>query len=81
MIKEFFISHPMHKKIVKHFDLFFILRPSLFFPVWIMLTSGIYSSTILINRDVYWITTININIILLFIGITLDYNKDNIRDN
>ena len=71
MIKRFLKFHPIHKKIVKYFDALFILRPSLFFPVWIMIASGMISSSMQIERHRIWINEFNINTLLLFIGITI----------
>ena len=47
MIKKFFKSHPIHKKIVPLFDSLMIIRPTLFFSVWVMVCIGMYIGMIL----------------------------------
>ncbi len=71
MIKKFFRDHPVHKKIVPWFDNLFILRPTLFFPVWIMITVGMAAAKMNIDRYEIWIVDISLETILLFLGITL----------
>lgn len=71
MIKNFFKYHPVHKKIVKYFDFLFLLRPSLFFPVWIMICSGMITSSMSTARYNIWFSDFNIITFLIFSGITL----------
>tara|TARA_Y100001968_G_scaffold116093_2_gene105453 strand:+ start:4199 stop:5173 length:975 start_codon:yes stop_codon:yes gene_type:complete len=71
MIKRFLKFHPIHKKIVPYFDKLFLLRPSLFFPVWIMISAGMISSSMQIDRYRIWINEFNLNTFLVFFGITL----------
>ena len=71
MIKNFLKYHPIHKKIVKYLDLLFILRPSLFFPVWIMIASGMITSSMQNDRFRIWINEFNLNTFLVFLGVTI----------
>ncbi len=71
MIKKFFRDHPVHKKIVPLFDRLFLLRPTLFFPVWVMLTVGMAAARMNIDRYQVWIVNYDFPTIFLFIGVTL----------
>ena len=71
MIKNFLKYHPIHKKLVKYLDLLFILRPSLFFPVWIMIASGMITSSMQNDRFRIWINEFNLNTFLVFLGVTI----------
>ncbi|NOZ08440.1 MAG: UbiA family prenyltransferase [FCB group bacterium] len=71
MIKKFFRDHPVHKKIVPIFDRLFLLRPTLFFPVWVMLTVGMAAARMNIDRYQIWIVSFDFKTIFLFIGMTL----------
>ena len=71
MIKNFFKYHPVHKKIVKHFDFLFLLRPTLFFPVWIMLCSGMVTSSMTTERYNMWFNEFSLITFFIFAGITL----------
>ena len=50
MIKKFLKSHSIHKKIVPSLDFFMLLRPTLFFSVWVMICIGMYIASILHNN-------------------------------
>ena len=71
MIKEFFKSHPIHKQIVIKFDTLFLLRPTLFFPVWIMLCAGMAVGTMTVDRYLIWRTDLDYKVFFVFLGITL----------
>ena len=71
MIKKFLQSHPIHKKIVPRFDIIFIIRPTLFFVVWVMVVSGMISAEIRINPSSIWMTNFSLEIFSIFIGLTL----------
>ncbi len=71
MIKDFFKTHPIHKRISKKFDYLFLLRPTLFFPVWIMLAAGMAVGSLHQDNFLVWQTNIHISVIALFIGMTL----------
>ncbi len=71
MFKKFFRDHPVHKKIVPVFDRLFLLRPTLFFPVWVMLTVGMAAAKMNIDRYQVWIVDFDYRTIFLFIGMTL----------
>lgn len=71
MIKNFLKFHPIHKKIVKYFDIIFLLRPSLFFPVWIMISSGMITSSMQVDRYKIWINEFNLNTLIIFIAFTI----------
>ncbi|MFQ6609539.1 MAG: UbiA family prenyltransferase, partial [Fidelibacterota bacterium] len=71
MIKKFIKQHPVHRKIVPIFDNLFLLRPTLFFPVWVMVTAGMTASIMNISRYQVWLHEIDIYTLALFIGITM----------
>ena len=71
MIKNFFITHPIHKKIVKYFDIFFLLRPTLYFSVWVMIAIGMYSAQNHLYTYPIWISDLSYQTLFLFLGITL----------
>ena len=71
MIKKFLQSHPIHKKIAPRFDIIFIIRPTLFFVVWVMVVSGMISAEIRINPSSIWMTNFSLEIFSIFIGLTL----------
>ncbi|NQU68183.1 MAG: UbiA family prenyltransferase [Candidatus Marinimicrobia bacterium] len=70
MIKKFIKDHPLHKKIAPVFDALFLLRPTLFFPVWIMITAGMTASRMNISRYQVWLHDFDLSTLSLFIGIT-----------
>ena len=71
MIKNFILYHPIHKKIVKYFDYFFLLRPTLFFAIWVMISIGMYLAHLEFETYPQWINTVNIKTIFLFTSLTL----------
>ena len=73
MIKRFLKSHPVHKKIVIYLDLFFLLRPTLFFAVWVMVVTGMISAQMFLNGnlDILWLNDISIQTFFIFIGLSL----------
>ena len=72
MIKKFFKSHPMHKKIAPLFDLLMISRPTLFFSVWVMICIGMYIGMFLTHQNLSVnITEFNYKTIMMFAGISL----------
>ena len=70
MIKKFLQTHSIHKKIVPRFDIIFIIRPTLFFAVWVMVISGMISAEVRINPSSIWITNFSLEIFSIFIGLT-----------
>ena len=71
MIKNFLKSHSIHKKIVPFLDIFILLRPTLFFSVWVMTCIGMYIASILNSNTQMNIIDYNIHTLALFIGISL----------
>jgi len=77
MIKNFFKSHSVHKKIAPLFDILMISRPTLFFSVWVMVCIGMYIGMILSfspeNRGYLPmnITDFSYKTIIMFFGISL----------
>ena len=70
MIKKFLQHHPVHKKIVPIFDIFFLLRPTIFFAVWIMVVVGIISAEHSIHMSSLWNTELSWKIFFVFLGLT-----------
>ena len=73
MIKKFFRDSKIHKKVVSNifFDYLFLLRPTLFFGVWVMIVVGMYLADLSNGLITLWNFNFSLNTILLFIGITL----------
>ena len=71
MIKKFLKEHPVHKKIVPKLDVLFLLRPTLFLSVWVMIVIGMASSQMFYNEDPLWLSTFSWHTFIIFIGITL----------
>ena len=61
------------EKYVKPLDYFFILRPSLFFPIWIIVLAG-YAALNLFNQDVAW-WNYNFNLIIFLNFLLFLYPK------
>ncbi len=60
------------QKYVKPLDYLFILRPSLFFPVWIMTLAGYETNKLIINgTSTWWSLNLNLILVLNFLLITL----------
>ena len=71
MIKNFLKSHSIHKKIAPSLDIFMLLRPTLFFSVWVMVCIGMYIASILNNNPQMNIINYSIHTTALFFGISL----------
>ena len=71
MIKNFFKNNPIHKKIVPSLDFLMLLRPTLFFSVWVMICIGMYISSILSNNIQMNITDYNLLTIFMFFGVSM----------
>ena len=71
MIKKFFKLNPIHKRIVKYLDIIFLLRPTLFFAIWVMISIGMYCLEIQVNIDPVWLINFSWNTFLVFIGVTM----------
>jgi len=71
MVKRFLRDNPIHKKIAPKLDHLFLLRPTLFFAVWVMVVIGMSSAQLNLIYNPLWITSINIQSSLMFLGITL----------
>ncbi|MAV89128.1 MAG: hypothetical protein CBD21_01130 [bacterium TMED161] len=70
MIKEFFKSNPIHKKIVPSLDVIMIARLSSFFGVWAMVCIGMYIGDLINNTVDINSTTLSIPTSILFLGIS-----------
>lgn len=70
MIKKFLKNHPIHKKLVPYLDVVFLLRPTLFFSVWVMVAMGMSSAQMYYFDHPLWISSISWKTLLVFIGIT-----------
>ena len=71
MIKKFLQCHPVHKKIVPIFDTIFLLRPTMFFAVWVMVVVGIISADLNMHATSLWNTGFSWQTFLVFSGLTL----------
>ena len=71
MIKKFLKHHPVHKKIVPILDPVFLLRPTMFFAVWIMVIVGMISAELNMNTSCLWMTEFSWQIFFVFFGLTL----------
>ena len=71
MIKNFLKNHPVHKRIVPSLDSFFLIRPTLFFSVWVMVAIGMYSAEMNFKEFPVWILEFSWGTFFLFIGLTL----------
>ena len=70
MVKRFLRDNPIHKKIVPFLDYIFLLRPTLFFGVWVMVVLGMASSRFATEEFPLWFSQINFKTLFLFMGIT-----------
>ena len=70
MIKNYLKNNPIHRDIVKNFDLIFISRPTLFFIIWILICFGMYSVSFINNDSPIFITSLSYKTLFLFLGIT-----------
>ena len=71
MIKNFLKSHSIHKKIAPFFDVIMLLRPTLFFGVWVMICIGMYIGSLINDNLQMNITIYDPFSFILFIGISL----------
>ena len=71
MIKKFLQSHPVHKKIAPIFDTIFLLRPTIFFSVWVMVVVGIISADLNMHAPSLWNTGFSWQTFSVFSGLTL----------
>ncbi len=70
MVKRFLRDNPIHKKIVPFLDYIFLLRPTLFFAVWVMVVLGMASSRFATEDFPLWFSQVDLNTLFLFIGIS-----------
>ncbi|MBC8257270.1 MAG: UbiA family prenyltransferase [Candidatus Marinimicrobia bacterium] len=70
MIKKFLKNHPVHKKLVPYLDVVFLLRPTLFFSVWVMVVMGMASAQMYYFDHPLWISNFSWTTIFVFTGIT-----------
>ena len=71
MVKKFLKSHPVHKKIVPHLDYLFLVRPTLFFSVWVMIVIGMSTARIHSSLSSVGILQISYSTLFIFIGVSL----------
>ena len=71
MIKKFLQCHPVHKKIAPIFDTIFLIRPTMFFAVWVMVVVGIISADLNMHATSLWNTGFSWQTFLVFSGLTL----------
>ena len=71
MIKKFLQFHPVHKKIAPIFDTIFLIRPTIFFAVWVMVVVGIISADLHLHAPSLWNTEFSWQTFLVFSGLTL----------
>ena len=70
-IKQFFIEHSFHKKIVSKIDILFLFRPTMFFVVWPLISIGMYLSYLEFMQYPQFILSCDIRTCLFFISNTL----------
>ena len=71
MIKRFLQYHPVHKILVPKLDIVFLLRPTLFFSIWVMVVMGMSSAQKNIVSYPLWISTFSWVTLFSFVGLTL----------
>ena len=71
MVKQFLRDNPIHKKIVPYFDYFFLLRPTLYSAIWVMLILGMAAAKMSIVDYPLWINNYDFSTFLVLSGITL----------
>ena len=71
MVKQFLRDNLIHKKIVPYFDYFFLLRPTLYFAVWVMVALGMATAKMSTVKHPLWIANYDFSTFLVFLGITL----------
>ena len=70
MIKRFLKYHPVHKKFVPNLDIVFLLRPTFFFSVWVMVVIGMSSAQMYLVDYPLWITELSWRTFFAFLGLT-----------
>ena len=70
MIKKFLKYHPVHKKLVPYLDVVFLLRPTLFFSVWVMVVMGMASAQMYYFDHPLWISSFSWATFFVFTGLT-----------
>ncbi len=70
MIKRFLKYHPVHKKFVPNLDIVFLLRPTFFFSVWVMVVIGMSSAQMYLVDYPLWITEVSWRTLLAFLGLS-----------
>ena len=70
MIKRFLKYHPIHKKLVSNLDIVFLLRPTLFFSIWVMVVMGMSSAQMNLITYPLWISAISLKTFFAFIGLS-----------
>ena len=70
MIKRFLKHHLVHNKLVPKLDIVFLLRPTLFFSVWVMVVIGMASAQMHLVNHPLWITELSWKTFLVFMGLT-----------
>ena len=71
MIKSFFRDNKIHKSIVPYFDYIFLLRPTLYFAIWVMVVLGMATAKMTIISYPLWINKLDYSTFFIFFGITL----------
>jgi len=71
VITKFFKSHPAHKRLARLLDVVFLLRPTLFFPVWVMLTVGMAAARMDVSGYTFGILSYDWITLALYAGMTL----------
>ena len=71
MIKYFLKNHPIHKMIVPYLDIIFLIRPTLFFSVWVMVVIGMYSARVALFKRSVWLIEFSWETLFVFLGLTL----------
>jgi len=71
MIKNFFINNPIHKKVVPTFDMFFLVNPTFYFFIWVLVAIGMYLPLFINNDIIIFDTSFSIDTFLLYFAITL----------
>ena len=70
MIKRFLQYHPVHKILVPKLDIVFLLRPTLFFSIWVMVVMGMSSAQMNLINYTLWISQFSYKTFFAFIGLT-----------
>ena len=70
MIKNFLKEHPIHKRLAPRFDILFLMRPTLFLSVWVMVVIGMSAAQMHYNDSPLWISGFSMQTLIIFIGLT-----------